>query len=98
MLLDSVTPFPLHQDRTPIDSGNHYLTFIIPYSVNNDVRLVDNATTRLYEQDKTTVLDEIKWELGDLIWFDSGIWHDSNDFLSDGFESKQGLVIHTYVD
>ena len=98
MLMDCTTPFPLHQDRTPIESGNHYMTFVIPYSVNNDPELVENASTILYNRDKETILDDIKWSLGDLIWLDSSVWHESNDFISQGFESKQGIVIHTYVE
>ena len=98
MLMDCTTPFPLHQDRTPIESGHHYMTFVIPYSVNNDPELVENASTILYDQDKSTILAQLQWNIGDLIWFDSSVWHKSNDFITNGFDSKQGIVIHTYVN
>jgi hypothetical protein len=36
-----------------------------------------------------------RWRRGDLIWWDTRLFHNSGAF--EGFSSKQAIVIHTYV-
>lgn len=37
------------------------------------------------------------WKLGSVVYWDEKYLHSSDDFLKNGVESKQALVIHTYV-
>ena len=102
MLLDCDTPFGIHQDHQPLkenQTGHHYLTFLIPYSVDNNVNLVNEASTIIYDKngDDFSLREELAWETGDLLWWDSSCWHSSNDFKSKHFSTKQALVIQTYV-
>jgi hypothetical protein len=130
MLLDCTKPFDIHHDLKPLPEkgGKHYLTFLIPYSVNNQVELCGHASTLIFnecceELNKMPDLDnnisnifdskishvdkkrltkyslklEAVWNLGDIIWWDSSLAHVSNDFHKRGFDSKQCIVLHTYV-
>lgn len=45
-----------------------------------------------------TIQGEYQWARGSLIWWDSINFHDSDNFLANGFTSKQALVLHTYYD
>lgn len=127
MLLDCVEPFDIHHDLKPIPdpNGKHFLSFLIPYSVNNDTALCNQVSTIIFNEtvpsdhvvennasliydnmishaskDTTynvTVKKNLVWSLGSLCWWDSHLLHVSNNFLKDGYTSKQGIVIHTYV-
>lgn len=46
---------------------------------------------------KLSLRQWITWHTGDLIWWDSHLAHVSNDFRTHGWQSKQGIVIHSYV-
>jgi hypothetical protein len=52
MLLDCVKPFPIHYDikYIPEPGGQHYLSFLIPYSVDNNPALCANASTIIFNQ------------------------------------------------
>ena len=42
-------------------------------------------------------LDKIfQWNLGDLIYWNSYLYHDTDNFIKNGFSSKQAIVLHTY--
>lgn len=129
-LLDCTEPFGIHHDLKPLpeEGGKHYLSFLIPYSVNNQVELCSHVSTLIFNEgcedvnkmpdiDKniTDIFDskishvnkqqltkfslklEAAWNLGDVIWWDSSLAHVSNDFHKKGFDSKQCIVLHTYV-
>ena len=129
MFLDCVVPFPIHHDlkEIPEKDGKHFLSFLIPYSVDNDIskchhastlifneiysesmpRRIDNNVSVLHEEKishvpiETTygvsLKKELIWSPGDLFWWDSRLLHVSNNFLKNGYSSKQGIIIHTYV-
>jgi hypothetical protein len=127
MLLDCTEPFDLHHDLKdiPDPNGKHFLSFLVPYSVNNDTTLcnqvstvifnesfphdhvVENNASNLHEntishisKDATyniTLKENLVWSLGSLCWWDSHLLHVSNNFLKNGYSSKQAIVIHTYV-
>lgn len=131
MLLDCVKPFDIHYDLKPLPAvGNHFLSFLIPYAVNNDPELCKYASTILFEQSyngiepekmpelksnaldiheshishvpieqacRVSLLTELIWHPGDLLWWDSHLLHTSNNFIKNGYTSKQGIIIHTYV-
>ena len=125
MLLDCVIPFPIHKDikLIPDPKGKHYVSFLLPYSVNDDVLLTKCASTLFFntrtkdstvsdvsylhsdqlshipleETYKYNLQQEIIWNIGDLLWWDSKLPHVSNNFLKHGYKSKQAIVFHTYV-
>lgn len=45
---------------------------------------------------KFTVRENYNWNRGDLIWWDSRLYHSSCDFTQK-FKNKEAFVIHTYV-
>ena len=47
---------------------------------------------------KFTVQGEYQWKRGSLIWWDGTYFHDSDNFIANGYTSKQAIVIHTYYD
>ena len=46
---------------------------------------------------RVSLLTELIWHPGDLLWWDSHLLHTSNNFIKNGYTSKQGIIIHTYV-
>lgn len=127
MLLDCVEPFDIHHDlkEIPESGGKHFLSFLIPYSVNEDKKLCSKASTLIFNEHipaeyniennvsnlydniishvskektyKITLKENLTWDLGSLCWWDSKLLHVSNNFLKDGYKSKQAIIIHTYV-
>ena len=47
---------------------------------------------------KVTIKGIYPWVFGSVIYWDSLLLHDSNNFLRYGLHSKQAIVIHTYKD
>ena len=132
MLLDCVVPFTIHNDikEIPEKNGKHFLSFLIPCSVDNDMSKCQHASTLIFNEIYKDLDDmlthrvdnnfsdfheekishvpkeityavslkkELIWAPGDLLWWDSQLLHVSNNFIKDGYSSKQGIVIHTYV-
>jgi hypothetical protein len=130
MLLDCTVPFDIHGDIKvlPDVNGKHYMSCLVPYSVNYNPALCGNASTiifneqyRPYDQlpviennvsdiyesmishaspvymDRLSVKLIANWNIGDLIWWDSQLAHVSNNFISQGYQSKQCIVAHTYL-
>jgi len=129
--LECVTPLYIHRDIKPIPAANGkpFLSFVIPYSVDEDVSKCNYARTLIFDQygyenndslldidnnvenlhqvhlqhnklswcKKFSLKQDIQWNTGDLIWWDSRLAHSSNDFKAIGCNSKQGIVMHTYV-
>jgi len=56
----------------------------------------DKYINGIYVPDKHTLNAIHNWKLGDLIWWDSFVYHDTSNFLAKGHTSKQALVTHTY--
>jgi hypothetical protein len=98
-----VNPIGLHQDLKMIPNnaqGKNYRSFLLPYSVDFDRNLVNRASTIFYKGNNRDELfnpNEIFWNCGDLLWWDSEVYHESGDFLARGHQSKQAIVIHSYV-
>lgn len=53
---------------------------------------------RLDKVKKFTVYDQYQWQRGSLIWWDGNYFHDTDNFIANGYNSKQAIVIHTYYD
>ena len=47
---------------------------------------------------KFTVQGQYQWARGSLIWWQGRYFHDSDNFLANGYTSKQALVIHTHYE
>lgn len=45
--------------------------------------------------EKTTIKQQCHWQPGSLIYWDSCLLHDTDNFLNNGYTSKQAIVIHT---
>ena len=126
MLLDCTNPFDIHQDLDPLPDQDscHFLSFLIPYAVDNDTSLSRHASTLIFDQitepgknttsirsihkskishaseellDQLSLKENLVWNPGDLLWWDSRLYHVSNNFLDLGFTSKQCIVLHTYT-
>lgn len=44
-----------------------------------------------------TVQSIFQWQLGSILYWDSRLLHCSDNFTTNGIQSKQALVVHTYV-
>ncbi len=90
---------PLHTDIKPIpnnEKGQHYVSIVIPYSIDNKKDNFQKISTGFYNENKE-LQEQIQWEENCLIWWDSSLWHAGSDFKKENIESKQFFVIHTYV-
>lgn len=45
---------------------------------------------------RLTIQGQYHWQPGSLIYWDSHYVHDSDNFIANGYNSKQAIVIHTY--
>jgi hypothetical protein len=70
------------------DSANSAMNIYQEHLSHNTVELVK----------KVTVKGIYPWTFGSVIYWDSLLLHDSNNFLRYGLQSKQAIVIHTYRD
>ena len=96
---DCTTIIPVHTDFKPIpnnEKGQHYVSVVIPYSVDNKKDNFQKISTDFYNENKE-LQEQIQWEENCLIWWDSTLWHRSSDFKKENIEAKQFFVIHTYV-
>jgi hypothetical protein len=48
--------------------------------------------------ERMTILAMLQWEICSLIYWDSLLYHDTDNFLANGYDNKQAIVIHTYRD
>ena len=97
--MDMHTPLKIHTDLKPLPegaSGKHYVSILVPYSIDYQKENFNNASTCFYNEDKT-LIETIPWQRNSLIWWDSSLLHDSGDFSNRGIESKQYFITHTYV-
>ena len=105
MYLDLSKPFAVHSDIRPC-TGQLYASCLIPCSVDNDPKLTNCASTNIFNEIDTgtgygepptsvTLQQSWQWNRGDLVWWDTRLFHNSGDFVN--FTSKQAIVIHTYV-
>ena len=106
--LSFLIPYSVNND---VSKCQHASTLIFNeiYEDLNDLYTcrVDNNFSNLHEEKISHVLKEttyavslkkeLIWSPGDLLWWDSRLLHVSNNFIKNGYSSKQGIVIHTYV-
>lgn len=106
--LSFLIPYSVNND---ISKCHHASTLIFNeiYEDLNDMltHRVDDNFSNLHEEKishvpkETTYAVSLKkeliWTPGDLLWWDSRLLHVSNNFIKNGYSSKQGIVIHTYV-
>ena len=52
----------------------------------NDVKVIQSLSVKQI----------FPWQRGSLIYWHSDLYHDSDNFIKNGFASKQAIVIHTY--
>lgn len=73
-----------------------------------DTSLLSNSAVHIHNEHlsqnkldivkKFTVYNQYQWIRGSLIWWKSDYFHASDNFIANGFSSKQAIVIHTYYD
>ena len=52
-----------------------------------------------YEKvNRFTIQGIYQWKRGSLIWWNGTYFHDSDNFIANGYKSKQAIVIHCYYD
>ena len=140
MLLDEKKPWKIHTDAYHVKDFKDRvpaLSFLIPYSVDNNTKLVDCSRTIVFNEladdntrykewetlledkinypdsaasiaeqhlshnsieliNKLTLQGVYQWKANSLIYWNSRNLHDSDNFLKNGYNSKQAIVIHTY--
>lgn len=70
----------------------------LPIIQNNSLSIYDTYLSH-NESDlvkKVSLKKILQWEVGSLLYWDSSLVHDSNNFLKLGRLSKQALVLHTH--
>jgi hypothetical protein len=57
MLLDCTIPFDIHSDIKPLPNknGKHCISFLIPFSVDNNIDLCSNAATLVFNETGTEI-------------------------------------------
>jgi len=86
-----------------------HMTMLIPISVDNDRNLVENTNTVIYNtfvteygkeygkiHDQLTVYKIHNWKFGSVICWPCLQLHDTDNFFSKGFRSKQAIQFCTY--
>lgn len=106
--ISMLVPYSLDHDLNNLKNG--YTIVFNERALDNDDILdlpdQENSAMSIYQEHlshndplkvkKLTVKDIFQWTPGSLIYWDSLLVHDSNNFLDLGMTSKQALVIHTY--
>jgi len=95
--MDLHKPLPIHRDIKDLphgEHGDHHLSILVPYSIDNDKDRISEGVTRFYKEDGL-LLDCIKWQSNSMIWWDSNMLHDSGEYKN--IQSKQFFITHTYV-
>jgi hypothetical protein len=109
--LSILIPYSLDNDIKNLNYG-YTLIFNEWTNSNDDIAKLDdksnqtNSAVEIYQEHlthnsldvvkKLTVKDIYQWKLGSVIYWDSLLLHDSNNFLRYGMKSKQAIVMHTY--
>lgn len=135
MLLQENTPWKIHTDAyhcIGFDDRMPAISFLIPYSVDDNKDLIDRVHTIVFNEhgatedelvieDKThrsdsasliydmhlshnsrdrvnalTVQGIYKWHPNSIIYWNSMHFHDSDNYIKNGFTQKKAIVIHTY--
>ena len=95
--IDLKTPLDIHTDLKPLPegtTGRHYMSILVPYSIDNEKQDISRASTCFYDQNNQ-LIEKVDWQKNSLLWWDSSILHNSGGF--DQFESKQYFITHTYI-
>lgn len=111
--LSILMPYALDNDINNLDKG-YTLVFNERIRSNEetselpDMSSDPNSAVNIYQEHlthnsidlvkKVTVKGIYPWVSGSVIYWDSLLLHDSNNFLRYGLHSKQAIVVHTYKD
>jgi hypothetical protein len=111
--LEIGTSYGIHADPDFVNEHDDdqvpHMTMLIPVSVDNDKKLVENANTVIYDKfvvdygkeygkihDQLTVHKIHNWKFGSVICWPCLQLHDTDNFFSKGFRSKQAIQFCTY--
>jgi hypothetical protein len=104
--MSCLLPYSVNYD-TDLCGKASTIIFNEQWSPPDQLPVVENNISDIYESmishtskkycDRFSVKLIANWNIGDLIWWDSRLAHVSNDFISQGYQSKQCIVVHTYV-
>lgn len=106
--LSILIPYSLDNDINNLDKG-FTLVFNETLMSNDDIENLPDSypnSLDLYDEylshnpielmKKLSIKGVYPWKLGSVIYWNSCLLHDSNNFLRHGMTSKQALVVHTY--
>jgi hypothetical protein len=104
--MSCLLPYSVNYD-TRLCNKASTIIFNEPWKPIDQLPVVENNISDIYESmlshtspkytDRFSVNLIANWNIGDLIWWDSRLAHVSNNFISQGYQSKQCIVVHTYV-
>ena len=109
--LSILIPLSLDDDKQNLDKGftlvfNEFTNTLEEMALLPDVSDREDSAVKIYEEHLThnpidivkrvTVKGVYPWTQGSVIYWDSLLLHDSNNFIAKGMHSKQAIVVHTY--
>jgi hypothetical protein len=96
-----------NEEDTFTESNKTVTKFWTPIAWNKNKKVKDNNAMQYKEQYLSHLKDEdlecltvgtvAEWKFGSIIYWDERLLHTSDNFLKNNINSKQALVLHTYV-